>query len=203
MIDPTRRHAIVAGASFFALSACGSLLAPQSEPRKIYVLAPNLATAPVHSRVTWQLAVARPEASASLTTERIALLRGAEMDYYADAQWTDTVPQLVQILLVQAIEKCGVAVAKDVEGIKADYVLQTEVRAFDARYDQADAPPRIEVDITAKLIAVRGAAIVAARDFHAEAQAAANSVPAAVAAFDQAVSSILADIVRWVLAAPR
>jgi cholesterol transport system auxiliary component len=200
---PNRRHAIAAGASFLALSACGSLLSSPSEPGKIYVLSPNLATAPAPSRTSWQLVVARPEASASLTTERIALLRGAEMDYYADAQWTDAVPQLLQNLLVEAIEKSGVAVARDVQGIKADYILQTEIRAFDARYDQADAPPRIEVDIMAKLIAQRTAAFVAAREFRREAQAAANSVPAAVAAFDQAVSAILADIAGWVLATPR
>ena len=195
---PTRRVAILAGAAL--LSGCGSLIGPQNEPGKIYILSPNTA-ARSGTRTAWQLAVAKPEASASLATERIALVRGNEMDFYADAQWADATPQLLQSSLVEAFEKGGVAAAKDVEGIKADYILQTEIRAFDARYDQGDAPPKIEIDVSARLIAVHDAAILAAREFRQEAQATANSVPAAVAAFDQAMAALLSDVVRWVSAA--
>jgi cholesterol transport system auxiliary component len=196
---PSRRHAIFAGAVL--LSGCGSLIGPTNEPGKIYVLSPNIAARGGAARTTWQLAVAKPEASASLATERIAIVRGNEMDFYADAQWADGAPQLLQNFLVEALEKNGVAAAKDVEGIKADYILQTELRAFDARYDQGDAPPKIEIDVTARLISVREASILAAREFREEAQASANSISAAVAAFEQATAAILADIVRWVLAA--
>lgn len=195
---PTRRHAILASAVL--LSGCGSLIGPANEPGKIYVLSPNIA-AGSSARTTWQLAVAKPEASASLATERIAIVRGNEMDFYADAQWADGAPQLLQNFLVGALEKNGVAAAKDVEGIKADYILQTEIHAFDARYDQGDAPPKIEIDVTARLIAVHDSAILAAREFREEAQASANSVTAAVAAFDQAMAAILTDVVHWVLAA--
>ena len=197
---PNRRHAILAGAVL--LSGCGSLIGPTNEPGKIYVLSPNIA-AGNGARTAWQLAVAKPEASASLATERIAIVRGNELDYYADAQWADGAPQLLQNFLVEALEKNGVAAAKDVEGIKADYILQAEIHAFDARYDQGEAPPKIEIVVTARLIAVHDSAILAAREFREEAQASANSVPAAVAAFDQATAAILADVVRWVLAAAR
>jgi cholesterol transport system auxiliary component len=195
---PTRRHAILAGAVL--LSGCGSLIGPTNEPGKIYVLSPNIA-ARGGTRTTWQLAVAKPEASASLATERIAIVRGNEMDFYADAQWTDAAPQLLQNFLVEALEKNGVAAAKDIEGIKADFMLQTALNAFDARYDQGDAPPKIEIGVTARLMAVHDAAILATREFRGEAQASANSVPAAVAAFDQALAAVLSDVVSWVLAA--
>jgi ABC-type uncharacterized transport system auxiliary subunit len=196
---PTRRHAILAGAVL--LSGCGSLIGPANEPGKIYVLSPNIAAGSGAVRPTWQLTVAKPEASASLATERIAIVRGNEMDFYADAQWADGAPQLLQNFLVEALEKNGVAAAKDVEGIKADYILQTQIHAFDARYDQGDAPPKIEIVVSARLVAVHDSAILAAREFREEAQASANSVTAAVAGFDQATTAILADVVRWVLAA--
>lgn len=198
----SRRH-IVLAASSVALAGCGSLhlLEPSNAPGKIYVLAPNLPQIAGARRPAWQIAVATPDASASLTTDRIAIRRQEEFDYYADAQWTDSVPQLLQRLFVEALEKNGVAAATDVAGLRADYILTSEIRGFEARYDHGDAPPTIVVDITVKIMAARTAAIVASRQFHQEQPASANSVAAAVAAFDAAMSAILEQVTRWVLEA--
>src|SRR5271170_1131934 len=195
-----RRRILVAGSSLLVLSGCGHLFGPENAPGQMYVLSPALPAAAAASRLPWQLAVAKAEASESLATDRIAIRRGAIMDYYADAQWSDAVPALLQNLLVEALEKNGalMSVASDVAGIRADYILQTEVHAFEARYDNGDAAPVIVVDLTVKLVTARTAEIAAAREFHQEQPASANSVPAAVAAFDQALSAILADIVPWV-----
>ena len=199
-----RRRILVAGSSLLVLSGCGHLFGPENAPGQLYVLSPPLpAAAATTSRLPWQLAVAKAEASESLATDRIAIRRGAIMDYYADAQWSDAVPALLQNLLVEALEKNGalMSVASDVAGIRADYILQTEVHAFEARYDNGDAAPVIVVDLTVKLIASRTAEILSARQFHQEQQASANSVAAAVAAFDQAVAAALQEIVPWVRAA--
>ena len=88
-------------------------------------------------------------------------------------------------------------VAKDVAGIRAEYVLQSEIRSFEARYDHGDAPPVIVVDVALRLLAVQSGTIVAAREFRSR-RASANSIAAAVAAFDMAVSVELAEIVRWI-----
>ena len=165
----------------------------------MYVLSPNLPTVSGAQHPSWQLAVEQPEAPSSLSTDRIAILRGAEMDYYAGAQWTDAAPKLLQGLLVETLENNGVKVGTDVAGIHADYILQSELRTFEARYDQGDAPPVIVVDVTVKVLVTRSAAITASRDFHLEQPASANSVAAAVAAFDQAVGALLGQIVPWVL----
>jgi len=152
--------------------------------------------------VSWQLAIARPELSQTLDSERIALLRGATMDYYADAQWSDTVPRLVQSQLVQAFEESGriLAVARESAGVRADYTLTTEIRDFNAQYNDENSAPLIVVDMEAKILAPRGA-VVAAQNIRQTAAAAANSVPAVVAAFDQALGAALAGIVAWTLSA--
>jgi cholesterol transport system auxiliary component len=201
MIDPSRRQLLVTGASLFALSGCSSLhlLEPSQDLGKMYVLSPNLPTVAGAQRASWQIAVQQPEAPSSLATDRIAILRGQEMDYYADAQWTDAAPKLLQSLFVEALEKNGVNAGTDVAGIHADYILQSELRTFEARYDNGDAPPVIVVDLTVKVLVTRSAAIAASRDFHLEQPASANSVAAAVAAFDQAVGALLGQIVPWVL----
>lgn len=196
----TRRGFLTAGAMLFVLSGCGDLIAPPLPPRKIYVLQPVLPAPSEMPEAPWQLSVARPEASASLATERIALVREGVLDYYSDAQWTDSLPQLVQNVLVGALEASSVfrTTGPDVESIHTDYVLQPEIKSFEARYTHDDTTPTVVVDVTLKLIAARSGAVVAQRDFHGEQNASENSVPAAVIAFDGAVSAALADIVRWV-----
>lgn len=196
----TRRGFLSASALLFVLSGCGNLIGPENPPGKIYVLAPRLLPPPTMPAIPRQLSIAGPEASASLATNRIALIRNDTLDYYADAQWTDPVPQLVRNLLVESIEQSGAmrAVGMDVEGIRADYILQTEIKSFEARYAQENGPPTAVIDITIKLVGTHSGTIVAARKFHHEAAATENSIPAAVAAFDTAASATLADVVRWI-----
>ncbi|HTW36862.1 MAG TPA: ABC-type transport auxiliary lipoprotein family protein [Rhizomicrobium sp.] len=201
MNDQTRRHLLFTGASLFALSGCSSLhlLEPSQELGRMYVLSPNVPVVAGAQRPSWQIAVEQPEAPASLSTDRIAIRRGDEMDYFADSQWTDSAPKLLQNFFVEALEKNGVTAATDVAGIHADYILQSELRTFEARYDHGDAAPTVVVDVTVKLMVVRTAEIAASRDFHLEQPASANSVAAAVTAFDQAVAALLGRIVPWVL----
>ena len=203
MTDPSRRQLLFTGASLFALSGCSSLhlLEPSQELGKMYVLSPNLPAITGMQRPSWQIAVMGPEASSSLATDRIAIRRGEQLDYYANAQWTDAAPQLLQNLFIQALEKNGVTAASDVAGIHSDYILQSELHTFEARYDHGDGAPTIVVDVTIKVMTSRSAAIVAARDFHLEQPASANNVDAAVAAFDQAVEALLGQMVPWVLEA--
>src|ERR1700733_4710411 len=119
-LSPTRRSLLLAAAATLALAGCGSLLGPSNPPAQIYRLQPDFppsgAEGPPDS---WQLAVSAPDVSRTLETDRIALLRGARMDYYADAQWNDSVPRLVQQLLVEAFEKSGriPAVARESGGL--------------------------------------------------------------------------------------
>jgi cholesterol transport system auxiliary component len=195
-----RRSILLAGSSLLILSACGSLIGPSEAPPQIYVLSPQFPTIAADPPLKVQLAIASPEASASLTNERIALRRNDNLDYYAGAQWTDATPQLLQNLLIEALEKGGAlgSVAKDIEGTQADDIVQSEIHAFEARYDHGDGAPTIVVDMTVKVISAAHGTIVGAREFHHESAATANSVSAVVAAFDAALSAILPEIAGWV-----
>jgi cholesterol transport system auxiliary component len=198
---PDRRGLLLAGASLLTLSACGNLIGPGDVSSQIFVLSPQLPSAANGAPLKVQLAVATPEASGSLMTDRIALIRNGVFDYYASAQWTDATPQLLQNLLLEAFDKAGAmgSVAKDLEGIHADYVVQSDIRAFEARYDHGDAAPMVAVAITVKVISAAHADIVDAKEFRQESAATANNISAVVAAFDVALAAILPEIARWVL----
>lgn len=199
-----RRTLLVAGVSSVALSACSGLIGPP-EPSPLYVLRPSSRAAGGGPRVNWQLSVVLPDAPDSLDTNRIALVQPSnEWDFYANSSWQDRVPFLVQSALIEAFESTGriPAVGKDTQGLKSDYLLETDIRDFQARYDVADGTPTVVVRIAAKLIAARGRTIVQSLNAHAEIAASANSVPAVVQAFDQALGQTLGQIVEWTLSAP-
>jgi cholesterol transport system auxiliary component len=157
------------------------------------------------ARVGWQMSIALPDASDSLDNDRIALEQpDGTMDYYANAVWPDRLSMLVQSALIDAFGASNriVAVGRDTDGLKSDYLLQTDIRDFEALYETADAAPSVVVRIEAKLVAVHTRAIVQALNARAQVDATANSVPAAVQAFNDALGNALQQIVTWALAAP-
>jgi cholesterol transport system auxiliary component len=125
------------------------------------------------------------------------------LDYCANSAWTDRAPLVVQNLLVEALEKSGKikAVSRDTEGLRADYLLQTNLKDFSAHYDVQDGIPTVTVHITAKLL-TKDRTIAASLDSVHTAQATANSVPAVVIAFDEALAASLEEIAGWALRAP-
>lgn len=194
----------LAGVLLLLLAGCGSLLGPSNPPLQIYVLRPRLEALQDVPTASWQIAVARPEMAQMLDTDRVALVRGATMDYYADAQWTDTASRLLQTDLMAAFEKSGkiLGVGRDTGEVRADYVLQTQVRDFEAQYVSDNGAPSVAVVISARLTAARTREVIATFEASRSVAAAQNTVPAVVEAFDQATSAALEDIARWALQAP-
>jgi len=194
-----RRHFLV-GAAALALSGCGNIIGPAGD-MQIYILKPETAKTPGPS-VNWRLAVVRPEATQTLDTNRISISRTpTTMDYYAGAVWGDRLTELVQDLTVQAFEASGriASVAEDKTGATHDYLLAMDIRNFEARYDTPDGAPLCVVRIHLKLVTQLKQAILGDFETSHEAQASANTIDAAVLAFDQALAACLAEIVDWTL----
>lgn len=199
-----RRHFLVTGTAAF-LSGCGSIqLIPQPMQPQLYVLRPQVAT-PMGAPVRWRLTVGPPDASASLDTARIALSRSATtMDYFANAAWNDRLPLIFQRLLIQTFDASNriVAVDRDTAGSESDYLLQTEIRDFEAHYDTPDGAPQIMVSIQAKLTRMPQREIVSSLSVVQQAQASGNALDAIVSAFDSATGAAIAKIAAWTLNAP-
>lgn len=197
----TLRRAALVVFSATALSACGSLIGPSEAPPQIYVLHPQFGPVANAPATTWQIGVPQPITSDALDTKRITLMRGQTMDYYANAAWTDQTGDLIQNLLVEALEKSGKvkAVGPTSGGVRADLLLVTEVRDFTARYSSDNGAPQIVVNLVAKLITSTHHDVVATHDARAEVQASVNSVPAVVQAFNQATGQAIQEIVGWTL----
>ncbi len=197
-----RRALLLLGGASIALAACGG----NSKQAPIYVLHPDIHGAPGGLPVAWQLSVAMPYAAAGLNIDRIGLMRSSEtLDYYADSNWTDRLPVVLQTCIVEAFEQSGriKAVSRDVAGLKADYALETEIRDFTAHYVTTDGTPAdAVVHINCKLVALPDRNIVSTLDANQTAKASENSVQATVTAFNAALTAALKQIVDWTLATP-
>src|SRR5689334_22189014 len=101
------RRLLLQGAGAIGLAGCSNLIGPPPSPQ-IYVLRPVFRPMTLAANASWQLVIAVPTAPESLDTERIALERPPDaLDYYANSQWADRVPLVLQSLLVEAFEESG------------------------------------------------------------------------------------------------
>ena len=202
---PSRR-ALLAGicatASAAAVGGCSVL----SEPAPtLYVLTPKSTFDQVLPQVSWQLVVEEPFAAAGLDTARIAVAPDAtRLDYFGDVAWTDYAPAMVQTLMVESFENSEriVAVGRDNIDLRADFILKTELREFQAQLTEDDQPPRVLIQINAKLVNMPQRTIIANETFRSQGQAATNDIPAVIVAFDDALGSVLKDLITWTLATP-
>ena len=193
----TRRHLLLSGATL--LAGC-SIIPDVSQPLTLYTLKPKLGAHNL-AKVPWQLVVAEPAAERDIDTTRIALTRTTNViEYFAEGNWTDTAPAMVQAKLIEAFEATNaiVAVGRDAAGLKPDYILQSDLRDFQAEYGNGGAPVA-HVRLIAKLVQMPDRRIVRSVTAEASAPSAGKDLPAIVTAFEAALSQVLDKTVASVL----
>ena len=199
------RLAALAGAAAL-LAGCQFISAVDSatEAQDLYTVTPKSTFSPDLPAVYWQLAVEVPAAAANLNTGRIAIaMTPTSTDYFAKAAWTDRAPLMVQTRIVDSFESTHkiVAVTRESIGIRANYVLQPDLRNFEALYYYGE-PPIVRVRIIAKLVRMPDRQIIGVASFERCVRARADSVPKVVDAFDQALGSVIKRLVAWTLRTP-
>ena len=192
-------------AGVLLLGGC-ELIKAAEEPVDLYTITPKSTFEPDMPSVFWQLAVEVPNASAYLNTSRIAIAQSpTSSDYYAKTGWTDRAPLMVQTRIVDSFENSHkiVAVARESIGLRANYVLQSDLRNFEAMYYYGPQPIA-HVRLVAKMVRMPERQIIGVATFERCVRARADKVPKVVEAFDQALGSVMKRLVAWTLkAAPR
>ena len=188
----------------FAATGCASLLGLSPAPH-LYRLTPK-STFPANlPHPSVQLLVDVPLAPAGLDTGRIALSRSAvSIDYFADSEWIDRVPLMVQTALLDSFQNSKAITAIDREsiGLRADVILRTDIRHFEALYNSPNAAPEVWVAIGARLVNPSGRDVVANASFERRQQAKGNDISQIVLAFDEALGGVMEEIVLWTVRNP-
>ena len=153
----------------------------------------------VRGRSGAQILVAVPTALKSLDSEMIVVRPGgSEIAYFGDAQWSDSLPKVVQAKLIQTFEDSGRirSVAKPGDGVIVDYKVVTSIRAFELIASGSD---RAKVELSIKIINDRTGRVRASKQFSATAPASLTSPAKGVAALDVAMDAVLQDVLNWLL----
>jgi len=196
----SRRHVLLAGGA--VLGGCG-VIPKVNDPVPLYALSAVSRFEQSLPDVDWQLVVGTPVASADLNSTRIALTRSpGVVEYFAKGAWADYAPILLQDKLIESFEASNaiVSVGRDAVGLRPDYVLQSDLRDFQAEY--SGEVPTAHLRLAAKLVRMPDRRIVANILTEQKVAAAGNSLPQIVEAFDRAARQAFEEVVVGVLTAP-
>ncbi|WP_395017375.1 ABC-type transport auxiliary lipoprotein family protein [Dongia sp.] len=183
------------------LAGCG-IVPDVNKPLTLYTVKPKLSLAEQPAKVAWQLVVAEPAAERDIDTTRIALTRTPNViEYFADGNWSDTAPKMVQAKMIEAFESTNaiVAVGRDAAGLRADYILQSDLRDFQADY--TDGAAAAHVRLIAKLVEMPDRRITRTVSAETTVPAGGKDLAAIVVAFEAALGQALSKIVTEILAA--
>jgi cholesterol transport system auxiliary component len=143
------------------------------------------------------IAVFEPVGIQPFEADRIIVREpGGALSFLGGGQWADRLPRLIQTRIIQSLENSGRlrSVSRPGDKVVADYQLISEIRAFDVQAGTGEAV----VDLSLKLVADGTGKVVAARIFTARVPVAKIDSGNGAHALDQALSTVLADVVRWV-----
>lgn len=181
-----------------ALSALGDA----SRPLEIYELrAPVLAQGSAGRR-SIEIVVEEPVASGALATERIMIRpTPLQAQYLPDVRWADPAPVMVQTLMVRSLLGTGSlgSAGRRPIGTSADIAVLGELTDFQAEPVEAGEGALVRVRLILRIVRERDARVLATRSFEAVESVAATEADSIVAGFDRACTTLLSEMVPWIL----
>ncbi|WP_439154287.1 ABC-type transport auxiliary lipoprotein family protein [Yoonia sp.] len=195
----SRRSAILGA---LILPGCTAItrLNAAAEPRDTFDLRPvDLGQGRAITRRT--LLVADATAPVALATDRMLIRSGTQsIAYLPDARWSDDVPGLVQLLLVQSLSSSGQIgfVGVPNAGPIPDIVILTRIDRFDV--DVLDgAGLRAVLDLTCTLLRDRDQRVITSQQFARTLPVGNDSGAAVASAFQRLMNETLPEITAWTL----
>ena len=203
MIPAPLRAAILA-LGLVPLGGCAAITSLDTASRSLdtFELTPATTAGAARSRSGRILQVDLPTASGGISTDRILIKPGAlRVAYLPDGRWVDPAPEHVQQLLVRSLAGTGrfAFVGGESSGPLPDYVLISDLEAFQAALAPPDTTPPVTVVVRLTLTILRDLdrRVVATQSFEGRAGAAGDDAPTVVTAFDAAMGRVLRDATSW------
>lgn len=161
-----------------------------------------LASAPAGSvsgvpKTLVDVSIGRPDFAPGLDTERIAVLKGRQLDYYRGVRWGGRSVEVVQSMLVSSFndQQLFRSVTAEQARVANDYTLDIEVRNFEAEYANG-SEPEAHVMIIGRLIRVFDRKLVTTVSSDARVAAREERMAAVAMAFESAAQKVALDLAR-------
>jgi len=175
------------GAVALALAACAS-----GPPPTLYDLA--AAKPPAARALRAQIRIGQPTATADLDSDHILVRESQTLATLAGAVWPEPLPQLFRARLAQSFVNAELGHAIDGPAATADYEIDLDIRAFELDAETKEA----HVDIAAWIVALGSGRIVTDQIFTLRAPVASTGAADVAAELDDAASTVMTQIVKFV-----
>lgn len=183
---------------------CGGIgeLVAVTKPNELYVLSPKSTFDANLPALRYQITVEEPTATAAVNTDQIAVQpTPLRVQYLPEARWVNRAPLIVQALLIESFENSGKvpAVGSSTIGLRADFLIVTDIREFQAivPQDDPDGPLLIDVRLNIKILDAFSDRIIASQSFEETVNAQTDAPDQVVSAFDEALGDTMRDAVEW------
>ncbi|HEX7776118.1 MAG TPA: ABC-type transport auxiliary lipoprotein family protein [Parvibaculum sp.] len=148
--------------------------------------------------------VAEFAAPAAIDTTRIVFQSSAnEIKYYAEGRWSDSAPNMIQMLVSRTLQDSGGFASVSTRGsdLNGDFTLVGDIRQFAAEAGDGDkaGDTSAHVDLFLRLVRVQDHKIVASKDFNSVVPVAGSGIASVIAAYDAALHAALDGIALWTL----
>lgn len=184
------------------LAGCISLI-KEPDPIAVYALRSEAIDAANLPEVNWSLTVIRPNSVAFLDSNRIAVRPEPNvLQVYKGANWSESLPDLVQANLVQALENSGriKSVSRQNSGVPAEVAMLVDIRQFESVYAPDAKIPDAVIQMHVKVLEYPSNRVIAVKTFNAVVPSASKDIPDVVLAFERGLNTVTADIVAFTLA---
>jgi phospholipid/cholesterol/gamma-HCH transport system substrate-binding protein len=164
-------------------------------PKTIYDLGIPYIFASPKTALKEQLVLPTPTAILQLDTQRFLLTPNKELAGFANAQWADSIPKMLQIKLIQSFENYDVdhAPLRATDNPGTNFQLLIDLRAFQVNNDSGLTA---EIGFSARILNKDGQ-VVASHLFEQSRKFDKADPVSAVAAFDGAFASIATELITW------
>jgi cholesterol transport system auxiliary component len=199
VLRATRRRLLIgltAGSCAGPLTACFNW----SEPRR-FTLTPVTDFPRGLAPVKWSLVVDEPTAARQIDTSRIALMDGPfRVENYANVEWTDSAPAMVQLLLIQSFQNTGrlPGVGSSRQILATDFLLLSNLRNFQIEKEGA-GPLQTTVTLEMTLLRMPRRTPVATTRFDKATPVSAEAIEPVTTAFDASLADVMRRTVEWTL----
>ena len=189
-------------AAGWCLTGCstGSLFDSDTPVPQNYVLAPAPAVTGEATPAAVDVAVSRPDLAPGLDTDRIAVLKEREIDYYRGVRWGSRAIEMIQTLVVDSLEDQRLfrSVTPEQARVAGDYVLDLQVRDFQAEYSPSADAPTVHVTLVGRLIRVIDRKLVSTVSAQSKTQASEDRLREVLTAFERASHEAIVDLGKQV-----
>ena len=181
------------------LASCA--LAPATDPPVTSALLDQMPSqVPQRSAGGSTLLVVPPEARPAIDTPQMAYsLRPHHLAYYAQNQWAETPPQMLQTLVVRTLEATGAFRAVVTSPHTGAYALGLRTEITELVQDFAQEPPTVRLSLRVRLSDGIASRVLATREITVKQPMQQKNPQAGVAAANAAMASALRQLAGFVL----